>query len=92
MRFDLSAFLSTLLKLAVISFVVGFILVQLDVTPEDIFANFGETVRQIYEMVTGALEWSVGYIVIGAVLVVPIWGIAALLGVMKRRRSDRDRD
>lgn len=88
MKFDPGAVFSTILKLAVISFVVGFVLVQLDVTPEDIFDNFGQTLRNIYEMVKGAIEWSAGYIVIGAVLVVPIWGIAALLGAMKRRRSD----
>lgn len=86
---DLSRILSTLLKLAVISFVVGWLLVQFDVTPEAIFDNFGETVRKIYDFARGAIEWSAGYIVIGAVIVIPIWLISLVLGLLKgRRRSE----
>lgn len=86
---DLSRILSTLLKLAVISFVVGWLLVQFDVTPEAIFDNFGETVRKIYDFARGAIEWSAGYIVIGAVIVIPIWLISVVLGLLKgRRRSE----
>lgn len=85
MRYDLSRLLSTLVKLAVISFVVGWLLVQFDITPEAIFDNFGESVRKIYDWARGAIEWSAGYIVIGAVIVIPIWLIAVLLNALKGR-------
>ncbi len=89
MRTDLSKVMATLLKLAVISFVVGWLLVQFDVTPEAIFDNFGVTVRKIYDFARGAIEWSAGYIVIGAVIVIPIWLISLILGMLKgRRRSE----
>ncbi|MBO6838038.1 MAG: DUF6460 domain-containing protein [Alphaproteobacteria bacterium] len=89
MRTDLSKVMATLLKLAVISFVVGWLLVQFDITPETIFDNFGETVRKIYDFARGAIEWSAGYIVIGAVIVIPIWLISVVLGMLKgRRRSE----
>jgi hypothetical protein len=85
MRPDLSRILSTLFKLAVISFVIGWLLVQFDISPEDIFNNFGATVRRIYEMAKGAIEWSAGYIVIGAVIVIPIWAVSVLLSFLKGR-------
>ncbi|MDW3204822.1 MAG: DUF6460 domain-containing protein [Alphaproteobacteria bacterium] len=89
MRTELSKVMATLLKLAVISFVVGWLLVQFDVTPEAIFDNFGVTVRKIYDFARGAIEWSAGYIVIGAVIVIPIWLISLILGMLKgRRRSE----
>lgn len=85
MKADLPKILSTLAKLAVLSFIVGWILVQFDISPEDIFDNFGETLRRIYDMATSAIEWSAGYIVIGAVIVIPIWLLSLLLGALKGR-------
>ena len=85
MKADLPKILATLAKLAVLSFIVGWILVQFDISPEDIFDNFGETLRRIYEMATSAVEWSAGYIVIGAVIVIPIWLFSLLLGAIKGR-------
>jgi len=90
MRPDLSRILSTLFKLAVISFIIGWLLVQFDVTPEDIFNNFGETGRRIYDMAKGAIEWSAGYIVIGAVIVIPLWLISVLFNVLKGRGRRND--
>ncbi|MEQ8442324.1 MAG: DUF6460 domain-containing protein [Alphaproteobacteria bacterium] len=89
MKTDLSKVLATLVKLAVISFIVGWLLVQFDISPEDIFANFGDTVQKIYEMATDAIEWSAGYIVIGAVIVVPIWLLSVILAAVKGRHSRR---
>lgn len=87
---DLPGLLSTIIKLAIISFVVGWLLVQFDISPEDIFADFGETVRRVYEAARGAIEWSAGYIVIGAVLVVPLWVVSVLLDRLKGRRRNKD--
>lgn len=87
---DLPAILSTIVKLAIISFVVGWLLVQFDISPEDIFADFGETVRRVYDAARSAIEWSAGYIVIGAVLVVPLWLISVLLDRLKGRRRPKD--
>lgn len=87
---DASRILSTVFKLAVICFVVGWILVQFDITPEAIFENFGDTVLKVYETARDALEWSAGYIVIGAVIVVPIWLLSILFGALKARGRKRD--
>jgi hypothetical protein len=87
---DVSRVLTTLFKLAVICFIVGFILVQFDITPEAIFENFGENVLKVYEASRDAVEWSAGYIVIGAVIVVPIWLLSLLFGALKARSKKRD--
>lgn len=90
MRTDFTRMFSTFFKLAVISFVVGWLLVQFEISPEDIFANFGETVQRIYEMARDTIEWSAKYIVIGAVLVIPLWLISVLLGFLKSRKRHND--
>lgn len=90
MRTDFTRVFSTLFKLAVISFAVGWLLVQFDISPEDVFANFGDTVLKIYEMAQDAIEWSSGYIIIGAVIVIPLWLISVLLGVLKNRGRNND--
>ena len=90
MKFDLGKSLGTVAKLAVICFVVGWLLVQFDISPEAIFDNFGETVRKIYDMARGAIEWSAGYIVIGAVIVLPIWLVAVILNALKGRQRKSD--
>ncbi|NMM42991.1 hypothetical protein HH303_00780 [Rhodospirillaceae bacterium KN72] len=90
MKFDLGKSLGTIVKLAVICFVVGWLLVQFDISPEAIFDNFGETVRKIYDMARGAIEWSAGYIVIGAVIVLPIWLVAVILNALKGRQRKSD--
>lgn len=91
MRFDITKTLATLFKLAVICFVVGWLLVQFDISPEDIFDNFGENVRKIYDMARRAIEWGSGYIVIGAVIVLPLWLISVVINLLKgRRRNQQD--
>lgn len=87
---DATRVFSTIFKLAVICFVVGWVLVQFDITPEAIFDNFGDTVLKVYETARDALEWSAGYIVIGAVIVVPIWLISILFGALKTRGRKKD--
>lgn len=81
--------LKTVLKLALASLVVGLVLRWLDITPEDIFANFGDTILAIFTKATEFVEWGAGYIVIGAVIVVPLWLIVTLVNAMSgRRRRD----
>lgn len=86
MRVDIPRLLSLIFKLAVISFVVGWLLVQFNISPEDIFSDFGATIRAVYEATRDAIAWSAGYIVIGAVLVVPLWLISILVDRLKGRR------
>lgn len=65
--------LPTLFKLAVASVVVGVLLAFFGIQPIDLWRNFIDTVAHIWHMGFDAIDWSVRYILLGAVVVIPIW-------------------
>jgi hypothetical protein len=78
---------ATIVKLLVVSLVVGLLLKFFDITPQRLVESFGHTVRQIFDVMVDMVSWSVPYILVGAVVVVPIWLIATVLRMSKRRGS-----
>ena len=77
-----------IIRLILLSVIVGIVLSALGITPSDIIYRLDVLIRRIYDMGFGAVEWIVQYFLIGAVIVFPIWLIARLLG-MGRRSDDR---
>ncbi len=75
----------TLIKILVFSFVIGVLLSFFEINPKELLANFGETVQDIFSVVARIIEWGVKYILLGAVVVVPIWFIFFLLGKAKKK-------
>ena len=69
----------TLLRLAILSFVVGLTLYFLGIDPVDLWRNFGKTIRETWSIVIDALDWASGYAILGAIVVVPIWVIYRLV-------------
>ncbi len=63
----------TLIKVLLFSFIVGVLLSFFEINPKQLLANFGETVQSIFSVVARVVEWAVKYILLGAVVVVPIW-------------------
>jgi hypothetical protein len=78
-----------LIRLVVLSIVVGVVLSALGITPENFFLQINILLRRIYDLGFGAFESVLGYLVLGAMVVVPIWLIARLIKTM--RRSDEPR-
>ena len=72
----------TILKLLLLCLVVGLILSFFDITPQHIVTDTLRTLREIYDLVFGAVHWAVPYILLGAVIVVPV----AVISLMTRRR------
>ena len=68
------------LRLVVLSVVVGIVLSALGLTPAELFRRLDFILARLYEMGFRWVEWLIGYFLIGAVIVVPIWLIARLLG------------
>jgi len=75
----------TLIKILVFSFVIGVLLSFFEINPKELLANFGDTVQEIFSIVARIIEWAVKYILLGAVVVVPIWFIFFLLGKAKKK-------
>ena len=77
--------LGTILKLVVASLVVGDVISVFEITPEAVLENFGETVHAVYSWALGVIDWAGTYVITGALLVIPIWAIAAGLNYLQRR-------
>lgn len=78
-----------IVRLIVLSIVVGIVLSALGITPDNFLYSVNMLARRIYEMGFGAVEWLLGYLLLGAIVVVPVWLIARLLGLFGGRRDDR---
>lgn len=76
----------TIIKLLVLSFVVGILLAFFEVDPRQLLANFGTTIEEIFAVIARFVEWSVKYVLLGAVVVIPIWLIMFLLGKLSGKK------
>lgn len=74
----------TVVKLLVLSLLVGLVLSWLDLTPLDLVANLGENARELFQWLRRFLGWAVDYVLVGAVVVVPIWLVMALVSRFRR--------
>jgi polyferredoxin len=72
-----------LLRLIVISLIVGIVLSALGISPYDIVHNAQQMVRRVWNMGFGAIEWVWQYFLLGAVIVIPVWIVIRLLNLGK---------
>ncbi len=75
----------TLLRLFFYSLILGLVLSALNVSPESLLGTIGGTVESIFNIAVGAVEWAVPFVLIGAVVVVPIWLVMSGLRFIRRR-------
>ncbi len=75
----------TIIKIVLFSFVIGLLLSFFDVNPAQLLRNFGATAEQIFKIVADIIEWGVKYVLLGAVVVIPIWLIFFAIGKLRRR-------
>ncbi len=71
--------LGVIVRLLVLSLVVGIVLSTLGITPENFFYQINVLLRRIYDLGFGAIESVLGYVILGAMVVVPIWLISRLI-------------
>ncbi len=72
-----------LVRLAIISVIVGIVMQALNISPPDLLYRLEVLVQNIYNMDFGAFRGLVNYFLIGAVVVLPIWFVARLLGAFR---------
>ena len=63
----------TVLKLAVLSLIAGLVMAQFGLKPGEVFVNAGAIARDVADRAVAGLGWAWGYILAGAVIVVPVW-------------------
>ncbi len=71
--------LGVLVRLTILSIVVGIILSALGITPDNFFYQINVLLRRIYDLGFGAIESVLGYFILGAMVVVPVWFISRLI-------------
>jgi hypothetical protein len=77
---------ATILRLVLLSIVVGVVLSVLQIRPTEIFSYLKRLVDWVYSLGFGAIEWAVQYFLVGAMIVVPIWLISRLFSRMNSSR------
>jgi Domain of unknown function (DUF6460) len=73
-----------LVRLAILSLVVGVLLAALGFSPFDILESIRELIGRIYDLGWTAIEKAGRYFLLGAVIVFPVWFIARLLKMLGR--------
>lgn len=76
--------LGVIVRLVVLSIIVGIVLSALDITPRDLIYRLRLLLQRIYDMGFGAVETALQYFLLGAVIVVPIWLFTRLFAAGKR--------
>ena len=70
---------AVVLRLAVLSIIVGALLSFFGVTPRTFFEVIDQFARNIYDLGFGAITWALDYLILGAMLVVPLWLLVRFL-------------
>jgi hypothetical protein len=77
--------LAVVIRLVLLSVVAGIVLSALGITPDNLFYSLEVLARRISDMGFGVVRWALGYLILGAMVVVPIWFLARLFGLLGRR-------
>lgn len=79
---------AVIIRLVVISIVVGIVLSALNIRPDEILYHIQRLIQRISDLGFDFVVKIFGYFLIGAVVVIPIWLIARLLGAFGRKDDD----
>jgi len=82
--------IAVIVRLILLSLVVGIVLSTLGITPQNLFYQLNIILGHLYDMGFKSVEWVLGYIVLGAMVVVPIWLIARAFGLLRRGKKDTE--
>lgn len=75
----------TVVKLLVLSLVVGLILAALNIDPQNFLVSMRDGAVKLFDMGVDLFGWAITYVLIGAVVVIPIWLIMYLWRYMRSR-------
>jgi len=73
------------LRLLFVSLIVGAFLMWLDIRPSDIFRGLFQFINRIWSLGFDAIREVLDYVLVGAVIVIPVWLALRLLNM----RNDR---
>jgi H+/Cl- antiporter ClcA len=68
----------TLIRLVLLSIVVGIVFSALGITPFNLLERLNQLARNLVELSADTLRWALGYFLLGAVIVFPVWFLVRL--------------
>jgi hypothetical protein len=77
----------TLIRLVLLSVVVGVVFSALGITPFNLIERLERLIRNITDMGFDALNWAFKYFLLGAVIVFPVWFVMRLLAKPRDPRA-----
>ncbi len=86
-NFDLRKFIGTSIKLLLICLMVGWVLSVIDLDALGFIRFLSQSVRNAGELAADGVRWAVPYILLGAVVVIPLFVLKFGLGLLKGRRK-----
>lgn len=87
--------LSVILRLVLLSIVVGIVLSALGITPDNLIYSLRLLASRIYNYGFETVEWIFGYFFLGAAVVIPVWIITRIFVTVSKgvsRSGDSDRN
>jgi hypothetical protein len=75
----------TLFRLLLASFAVGVVLTVFDIRPEALLRDLNDAAYRLFTGAVDAVRWAIPYILIGAVVVAPLWLLLTLWKAVRRR-------
>ena len=76
-----------LIRLAILSLIVGVVLAALGFSPFEILDSLRRLAERIYDMGFAAIEKAFRYFLLGAVIVFPVWLVMRVLKIVGRTSS-----
>lgn len=76
-----------IIRLVLLSIAVGIVLSVLGITPQNFLERLNTIITNIYNLGFDAFESILGYLLLGAMVVIPIWLIMRLASARKNGRS-----
>lgn len=78
--------IGVIIRLALLSVAVGVVLSVLGITPQNFLERLNAIITNIYNLGFDAFESVLGYLLLGAMVVIPIWLIMRLASARKAGR------
>lgn len=79
--------LGIVIRLTLLSIAVGIVLKALGIDLDNFFDRINELLRNVWDLGFGAVEWALEYLLLGAIVVVPIWFIGRLFRAVRPGRE-----
>lgn len=77
--------LTAVLKLIAASLAVGYALSAIDLSAYQVLAEVGLTPEELIEKTTAGAIWALPHVILGAMVIVPVWLIISLFSPPRRR-------